>query len=89
MHLLIQSIDTPQFYLTAIKKYLYKKELTVTFNQHIPPISPTINVEVATILPNFETVIANSTLVISHGGAGIIPECLKHKKKVMSALTPH
>ena len=84
---LIASIDTPEFYATAIKHNFNKILIQKGTGSYIPSayssVSHAINVEVATILPNFENVIANSALVISHGGAGIILECLKHKKKVI------
>ena len=37
----------------------------------------------STILKNFENVIKSSELIISHGGAGIILESLRNKKKVI------
>ena len=84
---LIASIDTPQFYATAVKHNFTKILIQKGTGSYTPSaysaVSRTLNVEVATLLPNFETVIANSDLVISHGGAGIILECLKHKKKVI------
>ena len=84
---LIASIDTPEFYATAVKHSFTKILIQKGSGSYIPSayssVSHALDVEVATILPNFETVIANSDLVISHGGAGIILECLKHKKKVI------
>ena len=84
---LIASIDTPEFYATAIKHNFTKILIQKGTGSYIPSayssVSHALDVEVVTLLPNFETVIANSDLVISHGGAGIILECLKHKKKVI------
>ena len=42
-----------------------------------------IKIQISEILNNFENVIKSSELIISHGGAGIILESLKNKRKVI------
>lgn len=66
---LIQSIDTPQFHATAIKHNFTKILIQKGTGSYIPTkhtsITHSINVEVTTILPNFETVISHSGAVSS------------------------
>jgi beta-1,4-N-acetylglucosaminyltransferase len=46
----------------------------------------TLNVTVGKLFPYFENIIIQSDYVISHGGAGIILESLKNKKKLIIAV---
>lgn len=84
---LIQNIDKDEFYQMAIKHNFTKIIIQKGTGEYIPTkfnaYTKQINVQVSTILKNFENVIKESELIISHGGAGIILECLKNKKKVI------
>ena len=84
---LIENIDKDDFYKMAIQHGFNKIIIQKGTGEYIPKnytkYEKDINVQVSTILKNFENVIKSSELIISHGGAGIILESLRNKKKVI------
>ena len=84
---LIENIDKDDFYKMAIQHGFNKIIIQKGTGEYIPKnytkYEKDINVQVSTILKNFEKVIKSSELIISHGGAGIILESLRNKKKVI------
>ena len=84
---LIKSIDTDNFYNMIIENKFTKIIIQKGTGEYIPKnyekYKDKINIQISTILNDFENIIKNSELIISHGGAGIILECLKNKRKVI------
>ena len=84
---LIKAIDTEKFYEMIIKYKFTKIIIQKGTGEYIPKIyekyKDKINIQVSTLLNDFENIIKNSEIIISHGGAGIILECLKNKRKVI------
>lgn len=84
---LIQAIDKEEFYENIIKNGINKILIQKGNGTYIPKnyekYKNKLNVEIASILTNFESYIIASELVISHGGAGSILETLKNKKKLI------
>ena len=84
---LIKAIDTEKFYEMIIKYKFTKIIIQKGTGEYIPKIyekyKDKINIQVSTLLNDFENIIKNSVIIISHGGAGIILECLKNKRKVI------
>ena len=84
---LIKEIDNDNFYDMIIKNGFTKIIIQKGFGEYIPinykKFEEKIEIEIAEILNNFENVIKSSEIIISHGGAGIILESLKNKKKVI------
>ncbi len=82
---LIKAIDTEKFYEMIIKYKFTKIIIQKGTGEYIPKIyekyKDKINIQVSTLLNDFENIIKNSEIIISHGGAGIILECLKNKKE--------
>lgn len=84
---LIEAIDKKEFYQNAIDDKFTKIIIQKGTGEYIPKnykeFESKIEVQVSTILNNFENIIKESALVISHGGAGIILESLKNKRKII------
>ena len=84
---LIKAIDTEKFYEMIIKYKFTKIIIQKGTGEYIPKIyekyKDKINIQVSTLLNNFENIIKTSELIISHGGAGIILESLKNKRKLI------
>ena len=84
---LIKAIDTEKFYEMIIKNGFTKIIIQKGYGEYIPSnykkYENKIKIQVSEILNNFENVIKSSELIISHGGAGIILESLKNKRKVI------
>ena len=84
---LIKAIDTEKFYEMIIKYKFTKIIIQKGTGEYIPKIyekyKDKINIQVSTLLNDFENIIKNSEIIVSHGGAGIILECLKNKRKVI------
>ena len=84
---LIKSIDKEEFYEMLIKNNYKKIIIQKGYGTYLPinykKYENKIFIEVHEILNNFENIIKNSDIIISHGGAGIILESLKNKRKVL------
>ena len=84
---LIKAIDKNEFYEMIIKNGFTKIIIQKGYGDYIPTnfkkYENKIKIQVSEILNNFEKVIQSSELIISHGGAGIILESLKNKRKVI------
>ena len=84
---LIKAIDNDNFYDMIIKNGFTKIIIQKGYGEYIPINSKKfenrINIQISEIINNFENVIKSSDLIISHGGAGIILESLKNKRKVI------
>ena len=84
---LIKSIDNEKFYEMIINKGFKKIIIQKGYGEYIPinhkKYESKIKIQISEILNNFENVIKSSELIISHGGAGIILESLKNKRKVI------
>jgi beta-1,4-N-acetylglucosaminyltransferase len=84
---LIKAIDTDNFYNMIIEHKFTKIIIQKGIGEYIPKnyekYKDKINIQISTILNDFENIIKNSEIIISHGGAGIILECLKNKRKVI------
>ena len=84
---LIKAIDNEKFYEMIIKNGFTKIIIQKGYGDYIPvnykKFENNIKVQVSEIINNFENVIKTSDLIISHGGAGIILESLKNKRKVI------
>ena len=84
---LIKAIDNDNFYNMIIKNGFTKLIIQKGYGEYIPinykKFENKIKVQVSEILNNFENVIKYSEIIISHGGAGIILESLKNKRKVI------
>ena len=84
---LIKAIDNDKFYEMIIKNGFTKIIIQKGYGDYIPTnykkFEHQITIQVSEILNNFENVIKSSELIISHGGAGIILESLKNKRKVI------
>jgi beta-1,4-N-acetylglucosaminyltransferase len=83
---LIKSIDEESFYyffdnLKFTKMIIQKGKGEYNPIKFLNIKLENLIVEVYDILPNFEDIIKESDYIISHGGAGIILESLKNKKK--------
>ena len=84
---LIKAIDNEKFYEIIIDKGFKKIIIQKGYGEYIPQnhkkFESKINIQISEILNNFENIIKSSELIISHGGAGIILESLKNKRKVI------
>ena len=84
---LIKAIDNDNFYNMIIKNGFTKIIIQKGHGEYIPinhkKFEQKIKIQISEILNNFEDIIKSSELIISHGGAGIILESLKNKKKVI------
>ena len=84
---LIKAIDNDNFYSMIINNGFNKIIIQKGYGEYKPinykKFENKIKIQVSEIINNFENVIKSSELVISHGGAGIILESLKNKKKVI------
>jgi beta-1,4-N-acetylglucosaminyltransferase len=86
---LIKAVDNSEFYEmlsdNGFKELIYQKGT----GEYIPneySNNSKLKVSVNSLLPDFEEVIKSCEYVISHGGAGIILESLKHKKTLFVAV---
>ena len=84
---LIKNIDKDEFYETIIKHNFKKLIIQKGTGEYIPKqhekYKNKIDIQFSTILNNFENIIKQSDLIISHAGAGILLESLKNKRKVI------
>ena len=84
---LIKAIDNKKFYEMLINAGFTKIIIQKGYGEYIPQNYKTfenqIKIQISEIINHFEDVIKSSELIISHGGAGIILESLKNKKKVI------
>ena len=84
---LIKAIDNEKFYEMIINNDFSKIIIQKGFGKYIPKnykkYENQIKIQISEILNNFENIIQSSELIISHGGAGIILESLKNKRKVI------
>ena len=88
---LIEAIDNEEFYyffdnLNFDKMIIQKGKGEYIPNKFLNLKLENLKIEIYEILPNFEQIIKNSEYIISHGGAGIILESLKNKKKLFVAV---
>ena len=84
---LIKAIDNDDFYNMIINNGFTKIIIQKGYGEYIPKnykkFENKIKIQISEILNNFENVIKSSELIISHGGAGIILESLKNKRKII------
>lgn len=84
---LIKAIDSEKFYEMLINNGFTKIIFQKGYGEYIPKnyknYENKIKIQISEILNNFENIIKSSELIISHGGAGIILESLKNKRKVI------
>ena len=84
---LIKAIDDEKFYELLINNGFTKIIIQKGYGEYIPQnfkkYENRIKIQISEILNNFENIIKTSELIISHGGAGIILESLKNKRKVI------
>lgn len=84
---LIKAADKDEFYQLLIDNQFTHLIIQKGSGEYIPnaylKYTGKMDIKVETILNNFEEVIKESELIISHGGAGIILESLKNKRKVI------
>ena len=84
---LIKNIDKDEFYETIIKHKFKKLIIQKGTGEYIPKqyekYTNKIDIQICTILNNFENIIKQSDLIISHAGAGILLESLKNKRNVI------
>ena len=84
---LIKNIDKDEFYETIIKHNFKKLIIQKGTGEYIPKqyekYTNKIDIQICTILNNFENIIKQSDLIISHAGAGILLESLKNKRNVI------
>jgi len=84
---LIKSIDNNEFYETIINHKFNKIIIQKGTGEYIPKnyekYKDKIDIQICTILNDFENIIKNSYLIISHAGAGILLESLKNKRNVI------
>ena len=84
---LIKAIDKELFYEMLIKYGFTKLIIQKGYGEYIPQnykkYENKIKIQISVIINHFEDVIKTSELIISHGGAGIILESLKNKRKVI------
>ena len=84
---LIKAIDNEKFYEMIINNGFTKIIIQKGYGEYIPQnykkFENRIKIQISEILNNFENIIKSSELIISHGGAGIILESLKNKRKVI------
>ena len=84
---LIKAIDKDNFYNMIIKNGFTKIIIQKGYGEYIPvnykKFENKIKIQISEILKQFENVIKSSEIIISHGGAGIILESLKNKRKVI------
>ena len=84
---LIKNIDKNEFYETIIKHNFNKLIIQKGTGEYIPKqhekYKNKIDIQICTILNNFENIIKQSDLIISHAGAGILLESLKNKRNVI------
>ena len=84
---LIKAIDKEEFYEMLIKTGFTKLIIQKGYGEYIPKnykkYENKISIQISEILNNFENIIKSSELIISHGGAGIILESLKNKRKII------
>ena len=84
---LIKNIDKDEFYETIINHNFKKLIIQKGTGEYIPKqhekYKNKIDIQISTILNNFENIIKQSDLIISHAGAGILLESLKNKRKVI------
>ena len=84
---LSKAIDNEKFYEMIINKGFKKIIIQKGYGEYIPSnykkYESKIAIQISEILNNFENIIKSSELIISHGGAGIILESLKNKRKVI------
>ena len=84
---LIKAIDDEKFYELLINNSFTKIIIQKGYGEYIPKnykkYENRIKIQISEILNNFENIIKTSELIISHGGAGIILESLKNKRKLI------
>ena len=84
---LIKAIDNEKFYEMIINNGFTKIIIQKGYGEYIPQkykqYENKIKIQISEILNNFENIIKSSELIVSHGGAGIILESLKNKRKVI------
>ena len=84
---LIKAIDDEKFYELLINNGFTKIIIQKGYGEYIPQnfkkYENRIKIQISEILNNFENIIKTSELIISHGGAGIILESLKNKRKLI------
>ena len=84
---LIKAIDDEKFYELLINNGFTKIIIQKGYGEYIPKnykkYENRIKIQISEILNNFENIIKSSELIISHGGAGIILESLKNKRKII------
>ena len=84
---LIKAIDDEKFYEMIINNKFTKLIIQKGYGEYIPKnykkYENKISIQISEILNNFENIIKSSELIISHGGAGIILESLKNKRKII------
>ena len=84
---LIKAIDKEEFYEMLIKTGFTQLIIQKGYGEYIPKnyksFENKMKIQISEIINNFENIIKASDLIISHGGAGIILESLKNKRKVI------
>ena len=88
--LLLNSLDTKEFYNTLIT-HGYNSVIFQKGNGSFVPNKENfcgIKVKTETFVSNFENLIEESDLIISHAGAGSILEGLRHKKRLIVCANP-
>ena len=84
---LIKAIDKEEFYEMLIKTGFTKLIIQKGYGEYIPKnykaFENKMKIQISEIINHFENIIKTSDLIISHGGAGIILESLKNKRKVI------
>lgn len=84
---LIKAMDKDDFYQLLIDHQFTHLIIQKGTGEYIPnaylKFKDKIDVKIETILNHFEEVIKNSELIISHGGAGIILESLKNRRRII------
>ncbi len=85
---LIKAIDKNEFYTLLDKNGLTDLVIQMGIGEYEPKEYKNVNLEnlkitVGKLFSNFEEVIKQSEIVISHAGAGIILESLKNGKKLI------